>query len=277
MEKLLNVLSWLAVALLTLQALWTMTHSNFSFGLLLVVGLALVAWVVKLFWLPLKGFFLGSLGGKICLGLLGCGFVFLAGMLAFVALSGYSCQPQGDEKVMIVLGAGLRKDKPSLLLQYRLNKAYQYWQEHPDVLVVTTGGQGRDETCPEGYAMKKYLIEKGIPEEQIISEEKSTSTEENFLFAKELLAQRGISAQDPMVLVTNAFHCYRGRQYAKFAGFTQAYSLPAGIPVSTILPCYLREVFAILYYWVFKTSRTGLMHPFVGLMSLNKRYFYPHR
>lgn len=272
-----NLISWCLVLLLTAQALWSLTHSNFSFGLVLVVALALVAWVWRLFWKPLGAFFLGTLVGKILLGVILGGTALVVGVLVFILASGYSHQPTEPQEIMIILGAGLRKDTPSLMLQYRLDKAYEYWQENPQVLIVTTGGQGRDETCPEGYAMKKYLVDRGVPADQIISEEKSTSTEENFLFARQLLEQAGYSADQPTVVVTNAFHCYRGRQYALKAGFTQVTSLPAGIPFTAILPSYLREVFAILYYWVFKTSQEGWMHPFVGLMSLSKKFFYPPR
>ena len=44
--------------------------------------------------------------------------VYLA-LIAFVSVSGYMNPPTGDERVIIVLGAGLHKDKPSKLLQYR--------------------------------------------------------------------------------------------------------------------------------------------------------------
>lgn len=175
---------------------------------------------------------------------------------------------------MIVLGAGLRKDRPSLLLRYRLDKAYEYAVAHPDALVITTGGQGRDEWVPEGLAMRNYLIEKGLDSQRVLAECKSTSTEENFLFAKEILVQQGISAQEPVVYVTNAFHCYRGGVYAAMAGFTTAHALPAGIPLRSVLTCYLREAAAVIYYWLFKSSRTGFMQPLVGLLSLNKKFFY---
>lgn len=276
-NKMWNLITWGLVFLLTAQAVWTFTHSNFNFGLVLVVGLALAAWILKLFWNPLSSFFLGTLAGKILLGLIALGTAAVLGILAFVVVSGYSRQPTQSQEIMIILGAGLRKDTPSLMLQCRLDKAYEYWQENPDVLIVTTGGQGRDESCPEGYAMKKYLVEKGIPAQQIISEEKSTSTEENFLFARQLLEQAGYSVDQPTVVVTNAFHCYRGREYARQAGFTQVTSLPAEIPVTAVLPSYLREVFAVLYYRVFKSSTTGWMAPMVGLMELNKKYFYPDK
>ena len=42
--------------------------------------------------------------------------------------------------------------------------------------------------------MRNYLIEKGLDSQRVLAECKSTSTEENFLFAKEILVQQGISA-----------------------------------------------------------------------------------
>lgn len=89
-----------------------------------------------------------------------CVWHLYAALLGFVAFSGYANPATGQEKVVIVLGAGLRKDRPSLLLRYRLDKAYEYAVAHPDALVITTGGQGRDEWVPEGQAMRNYLIEK---------------------------------------------------------------------------------------------------------------------
>ena len=199
--------------------------------------------------------------------------VYLA-LIGFVAVSGYANPPTGQEQVMIVLGAGLRKDKPSMLLRYRLDKAYEYAAEHPDLLIVTSGGQGRDEWIPEGQAMRDYLIEKGLPADRVLAENKSTSTEENFAFSLDILKERGYSADTPIVYVSNAFHCYRAGRYAARAGFTTVAALPAHTPWRSVLPCYLREALALAYYWVFKTSTSGPMHAMVGLLDLNKRFFY---
>ena len=174
----------------------------------------------------------------------------------------------------MVLGAGLRQDRPSRLLRCRLDKAYAYAAAHPDTIVVTTGGQGRDEWVPEGQAMRDYLIGKGLGPVRVLAETRSTSTEENFAFAREVLREHGIPDDGPIVYVTNAFHCYRGGRYAQMAGFSQARALPAAIPPTSIPTCYLREVLAVLYYWVFRSSRSGFMQGMVGLLSLNKRFFY---
>lgn len=268
---------WLIVyaiaILLTVYAVSLAFTSNFNMGNLLIWILAAMADVYALWHDPINDWFRTGVG-KIVLCILAAGFVFLAGLLIFVGISGYSNQAKGDEKVVIVLGAGLRKDRPSLLLRYRLDKAFEFAQEHPDSIVVTTGGQGNGETVPEGQAMRTYLIEKGLAPERVLEETKSTSTEENFAFAKIVLTEHGIDPTQKIAYVTNAFHCYRAGKYAVKAGFSEVGALPAGIPLRSVPTCYLRESFAILYYWVFKSSESGAMHAMVGVLDMNKKMFY---
>ena len=66
----------------------------------------------------------------------------------------------------------------------------------------------------------------------------------------------------------------RAGRYAARAGFATAAALPAHTPWRSVLPCYLREALALAYYWVFKTSASGPMHAMVGLLDLNKKFFY---
>ena len=93
--------------------------------------------------------------------------------------------------------------------------------------------------------MRDYLIEKGLPADRVLAENKSTSTEENFAFSLDILKERGYSADTPIVYVSNAFHCYRAGRYAARAGFTTVAALPAHTPWRRVLPCYLREALAL--------------------------------
>lgn len=264
---------YLAAAFLTIYGISLVVTSNFNMGNLLVWILAAAVDIYAIWHRPLDLWFKTGVGRAVWWVLL-AGCVFMAGMLAFVAISGYTSPARGNEKVVVVLGAGLRKDRPSLLLRYRLDAAYDYAMKNTGAVVVTTGGQGMGETVPEGQAMRDYLVNRGLAPERIIAETKSTSTEENFRFAKTLLAERGIGADEPSVYVSNAFHCYRAGQYAKREGFTDARAVPAGISLRSVPTCYLREVFAVLYYWVFKTSASGPMHAMVGLLDISKKMFY---
>ena len=103
--------------------------------------------------------------------------------------------------------------------------------------------------------MQRWLTARGVPESRIIMEEKSMSTQENLLFTRELLAQRGIGPQVPMAVVTNAFHAYRACTYARALGYADVRSLPAGMDMAMLVPSCLREVLALLDLWVFQLPR----------------------
>lgn len=266
---LLNLLA----AALVLYSISLLFWSNFNMGNLMVWLLTICAVGYAVFRRQLIAWFSVGAGRVVFWILAVLAGVYLA-VIAFVAVSGYMHPPTGEEQVVIVLGAGLHKDQPSRLLQYRLDKAYAFAAAHPDTLVITSGGQGRDEWRPEGDAMRDYLVAKGLSPERVVSEALSTSTEENFAFSLEIMKQHGFDETTPIVYVSNEFHCYRAGKYAAMAGFTTATELPAGTPWRSALPCYLREALALMYYWVFKTSATGPMHAMVGLLDMNKKFFY---
>lgn len=273
-NKMALVLLYSLAAVLVAYSLGLAFTSNFNMGNLMVWLLTVAVTCYAIWRKPLHTWFHTATAGRIVWwGLVLLGILY-AILIAFVAVSGYANPPTGREKVVIVLGAGLRKDKPSTLLRYRLDKAYEYVAAHPDVLVITSGGQGRDEWVPEGQAMREYLIAKGLDPQRVVAENASTSTEENFSFSLELMQEYGYDADTPVVYISNAFHCYRAGCYAHRAGFSEATSLPAATPWRSALPCYLREALALAYYWVFKTSASGPMHALVGFLDLNKRFFY---
>lgn len=274
-SRLLLGLAMLVGAALAVYSVWLALTSNFNLGHFLVWGLTAFWWLCLVFRRPLWRWCTGTVPGRVVLVLFTVGMAVYAALLCFVALSGRAAAATGEERVVIVLGAGLRRDTPSRLLRCRLDAAYEFAAAHPEALVITTGGQGRDEWLPEGEAMRAYLIDKGLDPARVLAETRSTSTEENFAFAREILQQQGIDPAAPAVYVTNDFHCYRAGCYAKMAGFTAARALPAPTPASGILPCYLREGLAVLYYWAFCRVDGGPLQSLVGLLALNMRFFYP--
>lgn len=273
-DKMLLILLYILAGALVVYSIGLALTSNFNMGNLVVWLLAAAVTGYAIWHEPMHRWFHSPGWGRLVWWLLLIGGIAYGILVGFVAVSGYANPPTGNEKVILVLGAGLRRDKPSTLLRYRLDKAYEYAVLHPDALVVTSGGQGRDEWVPEGQAMRDYLIEKGLDPDRVVAESASTSTEENFLFSLDLIRQYGYDENTPIVYVSNAFHCYRAGRYAQRAGFVQCAALPASTPWRSVLPCYLREALALAYYWVFKTSTSGPMHTMVGFLDLNKRFFY---
>ena len=154
--------------------------------------------------------------------------------------------PENGADAVIVLGAGLRGDQVSYTLALRLNAAIEYLENNPETIVIVSGGMGIGETVTEGYAMKNYLLRKGISENRILCEEESTSTIENFKFSKVILDEYFGTENYNVVFATNDFHCIRAGIYASKAGFS-AQSLASKSMLSTIPADYCREYLALIW------------------------------
>ncbi len=152
-----------------------------------------------------------------------------------------SAAPQKDAQYMIILGAQVRGDTPSLTLKARIDAAAKYLHAHPDVTVICSGGQGSGENLSEAAAIRAGLLDAGIKKERIILEEASTNTVENLRFCKELLPDANV----PAIIVTSDFHCCRAGLIAKKQGYTNSFTLPAGQFLLTTPHYFLREFFAL--------------------------------
>ena len=149
---------------------------------------------------------------------------------------------------LVVLGAGLDGDRPSLTLIARLQTALEYLNENPHAVAVVTGGQGAYETVTEASAMAKWLTQKGVDPSRIYLEDLSTDTRENLRNARALMEQEGLS--QPIAVVSNSFHLYRARILAEKAGFEEVQTLSAPVPKVPLrwltASVYLREYCSIL-------------------------------
>ncbi len=241
-------LVWALAILFTANSLLITLRANGNLGTWMMWGFSLLFIAYGLFHKTIDA--LTKQGaGRVCKIIFLAGLLVFWGLMAFVAFSGYTHTAKGDEKAIIVLGAGLRGEQVSDVLQRRLAAALNTWQQNPGAVLVVTGGQGPGESIPEAEAMRRWLQECGVPPENIITENKSTSTEENLRFAKALLEERGIAPSQPVAVVTNAFHCYRAGGYAQRAGFLNVRCVPASMNITALLPSYMREVIALLAFW----------------------------
>ena len=123
-----------------------------------------------------------------------------------------------DFDYVIIHGAGLlHGDQLSRLLRDRLDKAVQVYRRDPTPpKIIPSGGKGADEQISEAEAMKRYLIEQGIPEEDIILEDTSTTTLENLKNSKRILD--GLEGRKYTALVTSNYHVYRALRYCRKIG-----------------------------------------------------------
>lgn len=124
----------------------------------------------------------------------------------------------GQPKAMVILGAQLQKQGPSLFLQRRLETALTYLEAHPDTLVVVSGGQGPDEPDTEANGMEGFLRAHGF-EGTILKEDKSHNTKANLKNSKAVLAGAGYDVKDGVILVSNDFHLARAKLLGQRFGY----------------------------------------------------------
>ena len=123
-----------------------------------------------------------------------------------------------DFDYVIIHGAGLIDgDKVSKLLQERLDKAIDVYRKDPSpTKLIPSGGKGADENISEAEAMKGYLLGQGIPESDILLEDRSTTTFENLQFSKDIIDGR--EGRKYTALVTSNYHVYRALRYCRKVG-----------------------------------------------------------
>lgn len=150
-----------------------------------------------------------------------------------------------EDATVIVLGAGLRGERPSRILRERLDATVEYLGAHPQAVCIVSGGQGGDEVCTEASVMRSYLLDKGIAEERIYVEDKSTSTFENIAFSQKVIEKEGLNPQ--IAMVTQEFHQYRAQQFAKAAGFTEIGAITAHTPWELLGSYWIRDFAGICH------------------------------
>lgn len=168
-----------------------------------------------------------------------CFLLFITGEIAI--LTGFiSDVPDGDADYVIVLGAKVNPNGPSLSLQKRINAAYDYLAAHPTTKVVASGGQGWDEPMSEAQCIANELIAMGISPDRIILEDRSTDTVENIQYSRELMEN---TPETTVLIVSNDFHCFRASGIARRHLEAEVGHLSAD-SVFFLLPHYMVREFA---------------------------------
>lgn len=225
------------------------TGVKFTFVFLMLCGLALIVYsligilidrgVWKRFLLVVKRLI------QVCFCLWLLSFIVLE---CLIVVNGRGDDLTGRSH-LVVLGAGLRGEEPSLILKSRLDRAAEFLEENPDATAILCGGQGVNEIIPESVVMYRYLRDRGIDESRLTMEDQSNDTAENLKNAKRLLEEQGASNQ--IVLLTNEFHLWRAKMLARRYGLDAA-GLPASTPNQQFLKpnYYLREYFSMVIFWL---------------------------
>ena len=214
-----------------------------KFYLIWLAGAALFGmfgfFVQKGLWMRLP------IGLRAGIGMLaGVGIACLCGLLILIG-SAFSVKGEQQLSYLIVLGAQMKPNGPSVVLEKRLRRAYTYLTENPETLCVLSGGQGSNEPCAEAEAERHALIQMGVSEARIFVEDRSSNTRENMVFSRIVAEENGLGTE--IVIVTQSFHMYRALMLAENAGFNP-YALVADTdPV--LFPLYYGRELLSLTKW----------------------------
>ena len=149
---------------------------------------------------------------------------------------------------MLVLGAKVRNDGPSVSLMDRIKATAAYMEAHPDVIAIVSGGKGPDEPITEAQCMFEQLVNLGIDPERIWLEDQATSTWENLHFAMNLIQEKTGQRPEKIGLLSSEYHLFRAKMFARACG-VEAVGIPARTSrISQMVNHFMREVAGIWHY-----------------------------
>jgi uncharacterized SAM-binding protein YcdF (DUF218 family) len=116
---------------------------------------------------------------------------------------------------IVVLGAAQYDGRPSSQLRARLDHALTLWETDVAPVVMVTGGKQPADRFTEAEASRRYLVDRGVPDDAILMENIGRTTYESLESAAAILRAADI---DDVVLVSDPFHMKRSELIASGFG-----------------------------------------------------------
>ena len=174
--------------------------------------------------------------------------VFAIGLLVFVIAEGcivsrMSAEPKENLDYMSrPRGTGCHGERPSRALKLRLEKGDTGVGTLREADPALSGGQGDGESITEAECMKRFLVEKGIPEDKMILEDESVSTME---ICSSVHDCQTAKKRRPGSSAT-IFNVYRALKLAKKQGYQDVCGVAAGSDWRYQIHYMVREAFALV-------------------------------
>jgi uncharacterized SAM-binding protein YcdF (DUF218 family) len=194
--------------------------------------------VVRILKALLRGLLLAGVSAALLAALV-CGLIVVQGQR----------DEARDSGAAVVLGAAQWNGDPSPVLRARLDHALDLYHRGVVKRIILTGGVGTGDRLSEAAAGKQYLIDRQLPAEVMLLDERSMTTWENLQNAAGLARANGI---DTVLLVSDPFHMLRSLKMARDLGLS-AYGSPTRTsPISgnraEEARYVVREIWAYLVY-----------------------------
>jgi uncharacterized SAM-binding protein YcdF (DUF218 family) len=148
------------------------------------------------------------------------GLAFVLGYLISLSLRIEKQSVRDEAKradMIIVMGAAEYRGKPSPVLRARLDHAVELYRTRYAPLILTTGGAGGDPKFTEAEVGRSYLIDRGIPPEQIVVENQGETTAQSLAAAFEIMQRMGLRS---CIVVSDGYHIFRAKKYLQAEGLT---------------------------------------------------------
>ncbi len=141
--------------------------------------------------------------------------VLAAGLLAWRIYSFGNTSSNSQADAAVVLGAAVWTADVSPVFRERINHAINLYRGGQVRKLIFTGGQGNPGEPTESAAARDYALQSGVPASDILIEEKSHTTYENILYAKQLADTHGIKK---VLIVSDPLHMKRAMAMAADVG-----------------------------------------------------------
>ena len=178
----------------------------------------------------------------LCLGLI------VVGVTECMIIHASLGDPNESCEYVLVLGAKVRPDGPSVSLMDRIKAAAAYMEAHPGVTAIVSGGKGDDEPMTEARCMYEELVKLGVDPKRIWMEEEATSTWENLQFALNMIEEKTGQRPEKIGLLSSEYHLFRAKLFAQNCG-VDAVGIPARTSrISQMVNHFMREVAGVWHY-----------------------------
>lgn len=179
-----------------------------------------------------------------------CGLI-LFGVTEYFIIRASFGTPETQVDYLVVLGAKVRQDGPSVSLWDRIYETVSYLNAHPDTIAIVSGGQGEDEPITEAKSMHDELVKLGISEDRIWMESKATSTDENLRYSLDLIEEKTGRRPQTLGVLSSEYHLFRASLMAKKLG-VEFVGVPAKTTkITQLINHAMREVAGVWHFYIF--------------------------
>jgi len=159
--------------------------------------------------------------GKLLIAIVVLVLLFLVGTAVRIYSYG-SVAVDKEADAAVVLGAAVWSQNVSPVFRERINHAVDLYRKGKVRKLIFTGGQGNSNEPTEAAAASSYAQANGIPIQDILVEQKSHTTFENIVNAKQLADANSLKT---VLIVSDPMHMKRAMTMARDVGLI-AYPSP---------------------------------------------------